>query len=95
MAQQMAARGDKAGAAKEFRDMLPHLRRKLGLDHQVTLIAWFSMAQQMAARGDKAGAAKEFRDMLPHLWRKLGPDHPDTRAAIDWIDRLSALRSRS
>jgi hypothetical protein len=35
----MAARGDRAGAEKEFRDMLPHLERKLGPDHPDTLAA--------------------------------------------------------
>ena len=36
--------------------MLPHLERKLGRDHRVTLILWFSIAREMAARGDYAGA---------------------------------------
>ena len=35
----MAARGDHAGAEDEFRDMLPHLRRRLGPDHPDTLAA--------------------------------------------------------
>ena len=81
----MAARGDHAGAEDEFRDVLPHLERKLGPDHPVTLVLWFSIAREMAARGDHAGAEEEFRDMLPHLERKLGPDHPDTLAAAEWI----------
>jgi hypothetical protein len=95
MAQQMAARGNYAGAEEEFRAVITSRQRKLGPDHPVTLIAWFSMAQQMAARGDEARAAEEFRDMLPNLQRKLGPDHPNTLAAIEWIDRSSVLRSRS
>jgi len=70
--------------------MLPHLRRKLGPDHPVTLIAWFGIAQQLAARGDDTGAEREFRYMLPHLRRKLGPDHPHTLAAIEWIDYIRA-----
>jgi Tetratricopeptide repeat len=83
IAREMAARGDHAGAEKEFRDVLPHLERKLGRDHPVTLILWFSIARQMAARGNYAGAEGEFLDMLPHLRRKLGPDHPDFLAAAD------------
>jgi serine/threonine protein kinase len=89
-AQELAARGDHAGAEKEFRYMLPHLRRRLGPDHPVTLVTWFSIAQQLAARGDRAGAEKEFRYMLPHLRRRLGPDHPSTLATIDWIDHIEA-----
>jgi hypothetical protein len=73
--------------------MLPHLQRKLGLDHPVTLIAWFSAAQQLAARGDRARAAKEFRQMLPHLRRELGPDHPHTLEAMEWIRSLPFLSS--
>jgi hypothetical protein len=65
--------------------VLPHLERKLGSDHPVTLVLWLSIAREMAARGDRAGAEKEFRDLLPHLERKLGPDHPDTLAAAEWI----------
>jgi len=65
--------------------MLPHLRSRLGPDHPVTLIAWFSIAQQVAGRGDDAGAEKDFQDMLPHLRSRLGPDHPNTRAATEWI----------
>ena len=72
--------------------MLPHLQRKLGPDHPITLIAWSSFAQQMAARGDHAGAEKEFRYLLPHLQRKLGPDHPDTLAAAEWIDYIRAKK---
>jgi hypothetical protein len=65
---------------------LPHLERRLGPDHPVTLTLWFSIAREMAAREDHAGAEEEFRDMLPHLQRTLGPDHPDTQAAAEWID---------
>ena len=72
--------------------MLPHLRRKLGPDQPVTLIAWFSIVQQMAARGDDAGAEKEFRYMLPDLRRKLGADHPHTLAAVEWIDYIHAKK---
>jgi hypothetical protein len=75
--------------------MLPHLQRKLGQDHPITLIAWFSIAQQMAARGDHAGAEKEFRYMLPHLQRELGPDHPHTLAATEWIDYIQAKKDGS
>ena len=39
IAREMAARGDHAGAQKEFRDMLPHLERRLGPDHPDTLAA--------------------------------------------------------
>ena len=35
----MAERGDRAGAAKEFRAMLPYLSRRLGPDHPHTLAA--------------------------------------------------------
>jgi hypothetical protein len=35
----MAARGDHAGAENEFREILPHLRRRLGPDHPDTLAA--------------------------------------------------------
>jgi Protein kinase domain len=91
-AQQLAARGDHAGAEKEYRYMLPHLRRRLGSDHPVTLVAWFSIAQQLAARGDHAGAEKEFRYMLPHLRRRLGPDHPSTLTTIEWIDYIEAKK---
>jgi hypothetical protein len=90
IAQQLTARGDDDGAEVEFRDMLPHLQRRLGLDHPVTLIAWFCIAQQLTARGDDDGAEMEFRDMLPHLRHRLGPDHPDTRAAMEWIDYIQA-----
>jgi hypothetical protein len=85
----MAARGDHAGAQAEFRDVLPHLERKLGRDHPVTLVARFNIARQMAARGDHAGAQDEFREILPHLQRRLGPDHPDTLAAAEWIEALA------
>jgi hypothetical protein len=81
----MAARGEHAGAEDEFREVLPHLERRLGPDHPVTLVLWFSIAREMAAQGEHARAEKEFRDMLPHLERKLGPDHPDTLAAAEWI----------
>jgi Tetratricopeptide repeat len=84
----MAARGEHAGAEDEFREILPHLERKLGPDHPVTLVLWFSMAREMAARGDHAGALKQFRAMLPHLERKLGPDHPDTLTAAEWIANI-------
>lgn len=46
----MAARGDHAGAEAQFRDMLPDLEQKLGPDHPVTLVRWFSIAREMAAR---------------------------------------------
>ena len=88
--QQMAARGEHTKAESEFRDVLPHLERKLGPDHPVTLVLWFSIAQEMVARGDYATAGDEFRDMLPHLRQKLGPDHPDTLAADKWIDYLQS-----
>jgi serine/threonine protein kinase len=91
-AQELAARGDHAGAEKEFRYMLPHLRRRLGSDHPFTLVTWFSIAQELAARGDHAGAEKEFRYMLPHLRRRLGPDHPSTLATIEWIDHIEAKK---
>jgi hypothetical protein len=67
--------------------VLPHLERRLGLDHPVTLTLWFSIAREMAERGDQAGAAKEFRAMLPYLSRRLGPDHPHTRAAAEQAGR--------
>jgi hypothetical protein len=67
--------------------VLPHLERRLGLDHPATLTLWFSIAREMAARDDHAGAAKEFRGMLPYLSRRLGPDHPHTRAAAEQADR--------
>ena len=38
-AQQVAARGDHAGAEKEFRYLLPHLQRTLGPDHPSALAA--------------------------------------------------------
>jgi hypothetical protein len=85
----MAARGDHAGAQAEFRYLLPHLERKLGPDHPVTLIARFNIAREMAARGEHAMALEEVRGILPHLRRKLGPDHPDTLAAAEWIETLS------
>ena len=88
IAREVAARGDHVGAEKEFREVLPHLERKLGPDHPVTLVLWFSIAREMAARGDHARALKEFRDMLPHLERKLGPDHPDTLAAAEGIANI-------
>ena len=88
IAREMAARGDHAGAEDEFREVLPHLERKLGPDHPVTLVLWFSISREMAARGDHAAALKEFQDMLPHLERKLGPDHPDTLAAAEWIANI-------
>ena len=72
--------------------MLPHLRSRLGPDHAVTLIAWFSITQQLAGRGDDAGAEKDFKDMLPHLRSKLGPDHPNSRAATEWIKYIQAKR---
>ena len=90
----MAARGDHAGAEDEFRDVLPSLERRLGPDHPVTLVLWFSIVREMAARGDHAGAENELRDMLPHLQRRLGPDHPDTQAAADWIDYIQAEKRR-
>jgi serine/threonine protein kinase len=91
-AQQLAARGDHAGAEREFRELLPHLRRGLGPDHPDTLATWFSFAQQLAARGDHAGAEKEFRYMLPHLRRRLGPDHPVTLSA--WFSIAQQLAAR-
>ena len=91
----MAARGDRAGALKEFRAMLSHLERKLGPDHPVTLVLWFSIAREMAARGDYTGAENEFRDMLPYLQRKLGPEHPDTLAAAEWIDYIRGKSDQS
>jgi hypothetical protein len=84
----MAARGDHAGAEDEFRDVLPHLERRLGPDHQVTLIVRFRIAREMAACGDHAGAEDEFRHVLPDLRRRLGPDHPDTLEAAEWIDYI-------
>ena len=36
-----------------------HSERKLGPDHPVTLVLWFSIAREMAARGDHAGALKD------------------------------------
>jgi hypothetical protein len=92
IAQQLAARGDHAGAEREFRELLPRLRRGLGPDHPDTLATWFSIAQQLAARGDHAGAEKEFRYMLPHLRRRLGPDHPVTLSA--WFSIAQQLAAR-
>jgi serine/threonine protein kinase len=92
LAQEMAARGDHAGAEEEFRGLLTGLRRRLGPDHPDTLAAWFSIAQQMAARGDDAGAGKEFRYMLPHLRRKLGQDHPIT--LITWFSVVQQVAAR-
>ena len=53
IAQQLAARGDDAGAEKEFRYMLPHLRRKLGPDHPNTLAAieWTDYIQRKRTIG--------------------------------------------
>lgn len=92
LAREMAARGDHAGAEKEFRGLLTGLRRRLGPNHPDTLATWFSIAQQQAARGDDAGAEKEFRYMLPHLRSRLGPDHPNTLAATEWISYIQAKR---
>jgi hypothetical protein len=39
IAREMAERGDHAGAAKEFRGMLPYLSRRLGPDHPHTRAA--------------------------------------------------------
>jgi hypothetical protein len=72
--------------------VLPHLERRLGRDHPVTLVLWFSIAREMAARGDHAGAEAQFQDMLPYLQRGLGPDHPDTQAAAEWIDYIQGKR---
>jgi len=69
--------------------VLPHLERRLGRDHPVTLIARLGIAREMAARGEHAGAEQEFRGILPHLRRKLGPDHPDTLAAAEWVEALA------
>jgi hypothetical protein len=90
VADQLAARGDHAGAEREFRHALPKLRRSLGPDHPATLTAWFGIARELAARGDHAGAEKEFRYMLPYLRRKLGPDHPSTLTVNKWIDYIEA-----
>jgi hypothetical protein len=38
--------------------VLPHLERRLGLDHPVTLTLWFSIAREMAERGDQAGRTR-------------------------------------
>jgi hypothetical protein len=70
--------------------VLPHLERRLGPDHPVTLVLWFSITREMAARGETDAAAEQFRDMLPHLRRRLGPDHPDTLAAASWLDARQA-----
>ena len=58
IAREVAARGDHAGAEREFRDLLPHLERKLGADHPDTLSARFSIAQDMAARGTMLGRGR-------------------------------------
>jgi len=92
IAQEMAARGDHAGAEDEFRGLLPRLRRRLGPDHPDTLATRFSIAQEMAARGDHAGAEDEFRDVQPHLERRLGPDHPVTLIVRFSIAREMAAR---
>jgi hypothetical protein len=92
---EMAARGDHTAAEDEFRDVLPHLERRLGPDHPITLVLWFSIAREMAARGDYAGAEDEFRDMLPYLQRRLGPEHPDTLAAAEWIDYMQGKSDQS
>jgi hypothetical protein len=43
----MAARGETDAAAEQFRDMLPHLRRRLGADHPDTraAAAWLDARQ--------------------------------------------------
>ena len=92
IAQEMAARGDHAGAEDQFRNVFAARQRTLGPDHPDTLLARFSIAQEMAARGDHAGAEDEFRGMLPHLRRTLGPDHPDTLLARFSIAREMAAR---
>ena len=56
----MAARGDHTRAENEFRDLLPHLERKLSPDHPDTLATRFSIAQEMAARGDQRGGRGRF-----------------------------------
>jgi hypothetical protein len=75
--------------------VLPHLERRLGPDHPITLVLWSSVAREMAARGDYAGAQAQFRDMLPFLQRRLGTDHPDTRAAIEWIDYIQGKKDNA
>jgi len=92
LAQEMAARGDHAGAEEEFRGLLTELRRRLGPDHPDTLATWFSIAQEMAARGDHARAEKEFRYVLPHLRRKVGQDHPITLVA--WFSIAQQMAAR-
>ena len=92
IAQEMAARGDHAGAEDEFRDVLAGQMRTLGPDHPDTLIVRFGIAREMAARGDRAGAEDQFRDLLPHLERRLGPDHPDTLATRFSIAQEMAAR---
>ena len=58
IAQQLAARGDHAGAEKEFRDMLPQLQRQLGPDHPNTLAAteWIDYIQ--AKKDDRSSAPR-------------------------------------
>jgi hypothetical protein len=58
IAQQLAARGDHAGAEKEFRDMLPQLQHQLGPDHPNTLAAieWIDYIQ--AKKDDRSSAPR-------------------------------------
>jgi len=92
IAQQMAARGDHAGAEEEFRAVFAARQRKLGPEHSETLLARFSIAQQMAARGNHAGAEEEFRGLLTGLRRRLGSDHPDTLAT--WFSIAQQMAAR-
>jgi len=92
VAQQMAARGDHAGAEEEFRAVFAARQRKLGPEHSETLLARFSIAQQMAARGNHAGAEEEFRGLLTGLRRRLGSDHPDTLAT--WFSIAQQMAAR-
>ena len=86
IAQEMAARGDHAGAEEQFRHVLAVGTRTLGPEHPDMLIVRFSIAREMAARGDLDGARRECRGMLPYLHRRLGPDHPHTLAAAEWAN---------
>ena len=80
IAQQMAARGDHAGAQAEFRDVLPHLERKLGSPSHAGRPVQYRPAD--GARGS-LGRRIVPRDTSPAA--KAGPDHPHSRGA-EWIE---------
>lgn len=78
--------GDRDGAIRLYRALVPRLTKTLGAGHPRTLAARHGLAHNLGENGATAEAAKLFRELVPERVRVDGATHPD---AIDARRRLA------